>query len=201
MLDNAQTCSNDPGADVSSCSSDSLSSESSSLESSSSDENDEIVDRATHSAPGIQCPVQPQPSLRDRLQAFIPQLQQANDQLGQADNNGRGDFELIAEDSSEEDEGYSSEAEDGPCIEMNLGLGVLEQVQDRSPDTDVSLSTAKTGLRKRGVDELGEHDIGAVGRLPAAAENSHKKQRQAKDQGSSKIQVVDDVQDLTRLNQ
>lgn len=87
--------------------------------------------------------IQPQPSLRERIQAFLPQIREANEALLASGKQQDAGFELKHEDLDDEDEGYSSdsaEADDqGPYIEMNLGLGVLEEVDPKDPDDHVLL--------------------------------------------------------------
>ncbi|KAL9060722.1 MAG: hypothetical protein Q9162_000426 [Coniocarpon cinnabarinum] len=105
------------------------SSDTSSLSSSSeSDASDAENSPAEHQDHAAEAPS----SLRDRLHAFLPQLHQANANLNQSEQSARSAFEIRMENSDEEDEGYSSEAEESPYIEMNLGLGVLEQEPNAS---------------------------------------------------------------------
>jgi hypothetical protein len=90
-------------------------------------ENDDIATVKPGSKPNFSAPVASgAPSLQDRLKSFLPQLAEANNKLQQ--------------------NGFSMEdvKEDEPHIEMNLGLGVLkelngkygEEAADSSEDED-----------------------------------------------------------------
>lgn len=97
------------------------------------------------------------PSLEDRLKSFLPQLAEANSKLQQGGANG----------SSMEDV-----KEDEPHIEMNLGLGVLkelngkdgEDAEDSSEDEDENEDASASPERKRR-----EKDI--MGKLMGGREN------------------------------
>ncbi|KAJ7597708.1 hypothetical protein C8J56DRAFT_920747 [Mycena floridula] len=71
-------------------------------------------------------PVEAPTELISRIQAFLPQLEAANDLLAQSDPRAL-DIECIEE--------------DGPYVEMNLGLGVFEDKTDKS-DTSSSDSSS-----------------------------------------------------------
>ncbi|KOC13712.1 hypothetical protein AFLA70_73g004030 [Aspergillus flavus AF70] len=78
-----------------------------------------------HSLPRIPAPQKPQihrieknPDLLSRLSAFLPQMKSANDKLQQEIEAGRGKDLRLDEVDDEAD---------GQFIEMNLGLGVLEE--------------------------------------------------------------------------
>ncbi|KAE8335427.1 hypothetical protein BDV24DRAFT_143990 [Aspergillus arachidicola] len=78
-----------------------------------------------HSLPRIPAPQKPQihrieknPDILSRLSAFLPQMKSANDKLQQEIEAGRGKDLRLDEVDDEAD---------GQFIEMNLGLGVLEE--------------------------------------------------------------------------
>ncbi|KAE8378869.1 hypothetical protein BDV26DRAFT_181816 [Aspergillus bertholletiae] len=103
-----------------------------------SDEDDEVSDKeeghdrdvksdngSDHSLPRIPAPQKPQmyridknPDLLSRLSAFLPQMKSANDKLQQEIEAGRGK-DLMLDDEDDQT--------DGQYIEMNLGLGILEE--------------------------------------------------------------------------
>lgn len=75
------------------------------------------------------------PSLEDRLKAFLPQLAEANSKL-QKSGEGEYSMEVVGEDE--------------PHIEMDLGLGVLEETKGGSESESESEGEEKgEGERKR----------------------------------------------------
>lgn len=135
---------------------------------------------------------QNQPSLQERLQAFLPQIRAANSSLNSSGSGFDAGFELAHEDDEHEDEGYSSdssrEQNDGAYIELNLGLGVLEEVRD-GKDGEELLSSAQSNLQKRKADDVtdtgGVDDTTYLDSLTSVAGSQKKKRRRD-------IEVLDD---------
>ena len=74
------------------------------------------------------------PSLEDRLKAFLPQLAEANSKL-QKGGEGEYSMEVVGEDE--------------PHIEMDLGLGVLEETKGGSESDEYEGEEKGEGERKR----------------------------------------------------
>ncbi|PGH00089.1 hypothetical protein GX51_05986 [Blastomyces parvus] len=74
-------------------------------------------------------------ALRNRLTSFLPELRAANENLEQ--DIAAGNVASVELDHSDETE------VDGQYIEMNLGLGVLEE-QDEAADSDTSMDSEST---------------------------------------------------------
>ena len=98
--------------------------------------------------------------LKERLTAFWSQVRHPESDLDGSKDYG---FELGNGDEEDGDEGYSSDSssqqEDGPYIEMNLGLGVLEHghvnENDRNQPTlkETAASEVKSRKRKSSLSE------------------------------------------------
>ncbi|KAL6234474.1 hypothetical protein BDW75DRAFT_163939 [Aspergillus navahoensis] len=67
--------------------------------------------------------IEQEPSLLSRLSAFLPQMKSANENLEREIAAGRGKEIRLDDDVDEESDGQR----EGQYIEMNLGLGVLEE--------------------------------------------------------------------------
>ncbi|PYH87049.1 hypothetical protein BO82DRAFT_349583 [Aspergillus uvarum CBS 121591] len=83
--------------------------------------------------------IQQTPDLLSRLSAFLPQMKTANEQLERDIAAGRAK-DIRLDDAMDEDEGEDKDdgQEDGKrYIEMNLGLGVLEE---KRPEDEISTS-------------------------------------------------------------
>ncbi|RAK79485.1 NOPCHAP1/New4 family protein [Aspergillus fijiensis CBS 313.89] len=79
--------------------------------------------------------IQQTPDLLSRLSAFLPQMKTANEQLERDIAAGRAK-DIRLDDAMDEDEDEDGGEEDGKrYIEMNLGLGVLEE---KRPDDEIS---------------------------------------------------------------
>ncbi|KAL4875364.1 hypothetical protein BJY04DRAFT_165538 [Aspergillus karnatakaensis] len=95
-----------------------------------------------------------EPSLFSRLSAFLPQMKTANDDLQREIDAGRGkDIRL----DNDEEEGDSHDDEEGQYIEMNLGLGVLEEKRpddERNPLEGDSKDSRSTGSETNVLDHL-----------------------------------------------
>jgi hypothetical protein len=121
-------------------------------------ENDDIATVKPGSKPNFSARVATgAPSLEDRLKSFLPQLAEANNKLQQ---DGANAFSM------------EDVKEDEPHIEMNLGLGVLkelngkdgEEAADSSEDEDEDEDASASPERKRR-----EKDI--MGKLMGGREN------------------------------
>lgn len=185
-------------------STDSFSSTLSSSSNSASDSSEEdSADDTEASRPTSTQTAQQQPSLRDRLKSFLPQLEQANESIGQNNTTADGRFELRHEDFEEEDEGYSSEAEEGSYIEMNLGLGVLEQLQAGKRNDDISLPRSGDGeieestKRKAEIADRDEGEGDGLSGLTAIGSRQDKQHSNGKRAKRSKIEVVEGAEDGT----
>ncbi|OJK00202.1 hypothetical protein ASPACDRAFT_118227 [Aspergillus aculeatus ATCC 16872] len=89
--------------------------------------------------------IQQTPDLLSRLSAFLPQMKTANEQLERDIAAGRAK-DIRLDDAMDEDEDEGEREEDGKrYIEMNLGLGVLEE---KRPDDEISTS-AQPGNEER----------------------------------------------------
>ena len=128
----------------------------------------------------------------------MPQLENANDALDETGESIEGGFELGHEDLENEDEGYSSEPEEGPYIELDLGLGVLEEAVKGTDEGDVAFrrpqgdaNSENLGKRKaendvKGLGDDGEETQTKPGGLMGALLKEGAKAKRAK------IEVVDD---------
>ncbi|KAJ0415276.1 hypothetical protein BJY00DRAFT_318037 [Aspergillus carlsbadensis] len=96
-----------------------------------SGDSDQITSLPARKKPNIRRFNNP-PSLLSKLSAFLPQMKSANDDLEKEIAAGRSkDIQLDAEDDEDD------EHRNGQYIEMNLGLGVLEEKR-RGDDEDFS---------------------------------------------------------------
>ncbi|KAL4899506.1 hypothetical protein BDW74DRAFT_109163 [Aspergillus multicolor] len=110
-----------------------------------------------------------EPGLLSRLSAFLPQMKSANEDLEREIAAGRGKDLQLDDDGDEENDGQR----EGQYIEMNLGLGVLEEKrpgdeEDKEPsgshgpteDTDLMDrlmgKEKKSSTEKPSIQDLGE---------------------------------------------
>ncbi|KAL4956715.1 hypothetical protein BDW69DRAFT_181278 [Aspergillus filifer] len=115
----------------------------------------------------------PQPSILSKLSAFLPQMKSANEDLQREIEAGRGKELRLEEEEGEDKEGGESGGEGKQYIEMNLGLGVLEEkrpgdddeefkpaVQSSAGDTDLLdrlMGKEKTDSKEKpNIQDLGE---------------------------------------------
>lgn len=113
-----------------------------SLSSSSEDTDSDITsdDESTSSSEAKE-PLQQPLDLRARLQTFIPSLAAANQDIERVRASGSGTgYGLEIPDEEDDENGSSEQLARRPYIEMNLGLGVLEEREDgvKLADSDTS---------------------------------------------------------------
>ena len=168
---------------------------------SSSDESSESESEAEESSPtaaGIprSTRLDPPSALRSRLQSFLPQLKDANERLDRFQNDLK--FELAHENLDEQDEGYSTDDADaqrgGPYIELDLGLGVLEETQEPNMNLESVTASApavsESEPRKRTFDKASDegNEENVLGALMGDASAASNKRRRT-------IQILDSEQD------
>ncbi|KAL4934684.1 NOPCHAP1/New4 family protein [Aspergillus undulatus] len=134
-------------------------------------------DEGIPSLPALRKPnirrLNPEPSLLSKLSAFLPQMKSANEDLQREIEAGRG-RELRLDNEVDEDED-GGEGKGGRYIEMNLGLGVLEEkrpgeegsraseTQGQSPIGDTNLMDQLMGKEKTGSSEKQKPSIQDLG--------------------------------------
>ncbi|KAL4989334.1 hypothetical protein BDW68DRAFT_72253 [Aspergillus falconensis] len=84
--------------------------------------------------------IEQEPSLLSRLSAFLPQMKYANEDLERKIAAGRGKEIRLDDDVDEESDGQR----EGQYIEMNLGLGVLEEKRPGYEEKDSSESRGQS---------------------------------------------------------
>lgn len=109
--------------------------------------------RPAHTAPGF--------DLLAKVRNFMPQIHAANETLDQERVEGAIDKRKLEIDSDEGSEPGDGDSERGPVIEMNLGLGVLEE-QKHGAD-GILLPTPHSSDSDEGSDAEGAMAAGSAG--------------------------------------
>ncbi|KAL4809430.1 hypothetical protein BDV18DRAFT_80436 [Aspergillus unguis] len=92
------------------------------------------------------CRLNQEPSLLSRLSAFLPQMKTANEDLEKEIAAGR------AKDIQLDDEEEGEDQKDGQYIEMNLGLGVLEEKRPGDESDNEQETNSPTGPHESNQD-------------------------------------------------
>ncbi|BDD59714.1 hypothetical protein MAP00_004908 [Monascus purpureus] len=157
--------------ETSSLGEDETSSDSSSSESDGNDDADEDNGAESAETPIPYVPGRPKPriyrvnqdsDILSRVSSFLPKLRSANEALQREIDAGRAkDVKLDEVDGDEE----------GQYIEMNLGLGVLEEKRDDN-ETDTSEEDATSDTDVKGEEEEAKDSAAAVSRPPRPRESN-----------------------------
>lgn len=122
--------------------------------------------------------------LQSRLTALLPKLRYANDELEIERREGwlgNRDIEKLDEDEGGHEDGINGE-NGKPYIEMNLGLGVLEERRETVSESEEEPSTSREGDEKDDEEEKEEVESGILETLLG------KKQRS---KGREKVNIQD----------
>ncbi|PGH17635.1 hypothetical protein AJ79_00997 [Helicocarpus griseus UAMH5409] len=146
-------------------------SSSSSSDSESESESDDVVNTSTADdiIPIPERPPHLKPSigrldgstLRDRLTSFLPELQAANEEL---------EKEIAAGNVPRVELDHDKDAEDGQYIEMNLGLGVLEEkgddtISDTSSESESTVSYEEDNNNEKETQPKARGDTNVLNKL------------------------------------